>query len=402
MIYGKEYLIRQLNNKRAGVIKRYDYYDMHELTREMQISTPPKVRWLKPRLGWCGKSVDAVADRLRFRGFKDDDWDIMSIYNMNNPDVLFDSAILSALIASCCFVYVTKGDDGAPRMQVIDGGNATGIVDPITGFLSEGYAVLERDENDNVLLDAYFLQGATEYTDYMEGRSYVIEHNNNYCLLVPIIYRPDAKRPFGHSRISRACMYYQDEAVRTLKRAAISAEFYSFPQKYATGISDDIEIDKWQASMSALLTFTKDADGDSPTLGQFSQQSMAPHLEQLKSIASLFAGESGLTLDDLGFASGNPSSADAIKASHENLRLMAKKAQGNIGRGFLNAGIVAACLRDDTNYERAGFAGTVPLWYPSFVSDGSAMSGIGDAIIKINQAVPDYFNEEKIEEIIGY
>lgn len=57
--------------------------------------------------------------------------------------------------------------------------------------------------------------------------------NSRYCALVPIIYKPDAKRPFGHSRISRACMDYVKSAMRTLKRAEISSEFYSFPQKYA-------------------------------------------------------------------------------------------------------------------------------------------------------------------------
>ena len=61
-------------------------------------------------------------------------------------------------------------------------------------------------------------------------------------------------------------------------------------------------MDKWKASMSSMMTFTKDEDGDSPTLGQFSQQSMTPHTEQLRMFAALFAGETGLTLDDLGFA----------------------------------------------------------------------------------------------------
>ncbi len=54
---------------------------------------------------------------------------------------------------------------------------------------------------------------------------------------------------------------------------------------------------------------------------------MAPYVEQLKMLASLFAGETGLTLDDLGFSTENPSSVEAIKAQHENLRLKARKAQ---------------------------------------------------------------------------
>ncbi|WP_217269836.1 hypothetical protein [Finegoldia magna] len=40
---------------------------------------------------------------------------------------------------------------------------------------------------------------------------------------------------------------------------------------------------------------------------------MSPFTEQLRTAAAGFAGESGLTLDDLGFVSDNPSSSDAIK-----------------------------------------------------------------------------------------
>ena len=129
-------------------------------------------------------------------------------------------------------------------------------------------------------------------------------------MLVPVIYRPDAVRPFGHSRISRANMSIVNSALRTIKRSEISAEFYSFPQKYVTGLSNDAEaMDKWKATMSSLITFTKDEEGDSPSLGQFTQQSMTPHTDQLRMFAALFAGETGLTLDDLGFATENPSSA---------------------------------------------------------------------------------------------
>ncbi len=79
---------------------------------------------------------------------------------------------------------------------------------------------------------------------------------------------------------------------------------------------------------------------------------MQPHNDQLKMFASLFAGETGLTLDDLGFATDNPSSAEAIAAAHENLRLTAKKAQRTFGSGFLNVDYLAVCLRDDYSYKR--------------------------------------------------
>lgn len=399
---GIAYLRRKLNTKQTRVNLRYKYYEMKNVVKDMSKMTPPGMRWLTASLGWCGKSVDSLADRLVFKEFTDDNFDINQIYQMNNPDVLFDSAVLSALIASCCFIYISPDDEGFPRLQVIDGANATGIIDPITGLLKEGYAILERDRNKQVTLEAYFTPGRTDYI--RKGQKEIESYYNAapYPLLVPVIYRPDAVREFGHSRISRAQMQIMQSALRTLKRSEISAEFYSFPQKYVVGLSEDAEeMDKWRATMSSMLTFSKDEDGDSPQLGQFTQQSMSPYIEQFRMFAAAFAGETGLTMDDLGFVSDNPSSADAIKAAHENLRLAARKAQRNFGSGFLNAGYLAACVRDNYPYLRRQVYLTKPTWEPIFEPDAAMLSGIGDGAIKINQAVPGYFGSDNLRTLTG-
>ena len=153
--------------------------------------------------------------------------------------------------------------------------------------------------------------------------------------------------------------------------------------------------------MSSLITFTKDEEGDSPSLGQFTQQSMTPHTDQLRMFAALFAGETGLTLDDLGFATENPSSAEAIKATHENLRLAARKAQRTFGSGLLNVGYLAACLRDGEPYYRNQIYQTRPVWEPIFEPDAAMLSLIGDGAIKINQAVPGYFNKDNLRDQTG-
>ena len=526
---GIEYLRKKLNRKRSRVLRRYEFYEMKNIARDMGIATPPSLQWLQAVLGWNAKAVDSIADRLEFRGFRDDNFDMTGIFRMNNPDILYDSATLSALISSCCFIYISKGEDDFPRLQVIDGANATGIINPITNLLTEGYAVLERDDYGKATVEAYFVEGWTVI--YRNGiPDQLFEENVPAPLLVPIIFRPDAKRAFGHSRISRACMSITESAMRTLKRSEITAEFYSFPQKYVVGLDPDAEqmdkwkatvssllqfdkdedgdsptlgqfqqqsmaphldqlkmfaalfagetgltlddlgfatenpasqeaikashenlrltarkaqrafgsmsitesamrtlkrseitaefysfpqkyvvgldpdaeqMDKWKATVSSLLQFDKDEDGDSPTLGQFQQQSMAPHLDQLKMFAALFAGETGLTLDDLGFATENPASQEAIKASHENLRLTARKAQRAFGSGFLNVGYLAACLRDDYQYYRNQVYMTTPIWEPVFEPDAAMLSNIGDGAIKINQAVPGYFNADNLRDLTG-
>lgn len=399
---GIGYLRKKLALKRERVLTRYKYYEMKNIARDFQISTPPELAWLHSSLGWCAKAVDSLSDRLVFNEFRNDNFDLNTIFNMNNPDTLFDAAKTSAMIGSCSFIYISAGEDGYPILQVVDGANATGVIDQSTGLLTEGYAVLKRGDYGEVLTEAYFKPNETWYYYTGEAEADIFEHPVAYPLLVPIIYRPDDIRPFGHSRISRACMSLVNSALRTVKRSEIAAEFYSFPQKYITGLSEDAELmDKWKATISSMMAFTKDEDGGHPVVGQFQQQSMTPHNDQLKMFASLFAGETGLTLDDLGFATANPSSADAIKAAHDSLRLTARKAQRTFGSGFLNAGFVAACLRDEYQYRRNQLYLTKPVWEPIFEPDASMLSGIGDGVIKLNQAMEGCVDEQVLGDLTG-
>jgi hypothetical protein len=399
---GVEKLKQFLNQKKTRVWLRYNFYDMKNLTFDFGISSPPELRYWNSCVGWCAKGVDALADRLDFYGFRDDVFGLKEIYDLNNKDILFPSVIKGALIAACAFIYVSEDSTGYPRLQVIDADDATGIINPTTGLLNEGYAVLERDAAGQPIQEAYFTREYTAFYDrgeLVDVRKYAVQEP----MLVPVVFRPDAKRPMGHSRISRACMSLVGSALRTIKRSEISAEFYSFPQKWITGTDPDVEqLDKWSAAMSAMMKFSLNEDGqDHVKIGQFTQQSMGPHVDQLKMFASLFAGEVGLTLDDIGFPQANPSSYDAIKAAHENLRLTARSAQKSFNVGIMNAGYLAACIRDNFAYTRQQITITTPIWMPAFPADVSMLGGIGDAIQKINTTIPDYLTDEKLLELTG-
>lgn len=398
---GIGYLRRKLVSKMPRVDTRYRYYEMKDLHTPRNLMVPPSLQnKFKFTLGWCTKAVDSMADRLKFRGFKNDNFNMQQIFEMNNSDILYDSAILGALITSCDFIYISEDETGFPRLQVISGGNATGIMDPITGMLTEGYAVLKRDDHDNVLIEAWFIPGKTVI--YEKGRKpYTVDNAAPYPLLVPIVNRPDAKRPFGHSRISRACMSYQNNAKDALVNMAICSEVNAFPQKYVLGMDEDAEpIDKHKAAMSDFLQINRSQDAV-PTVGQFPQAQLTPYVDEIKEYASLFTVETGLTLDDLGIASSNPSSYDAIRASHENLKSLAEKAQRSFGTGFLNTGYLAACVRDGYPYKRNQVYQTKPLWEPIYVLDATGIAALGDAALKVNQAVPGYFGKENLREMTG-
>lgn len=395
------YMRELLGKKRPRINLRYKYYEMKQEPIYLKGMIPKEMTWMRSTMSWCASAVDTLADRLQVKGFADDVLGMEDIYAMNNSDILYDSAIKGALISACDFIYISKDEQGYPKLQTIPGFNATGIVDTVTGLLKEGYAVLEANGYGLPTIEAYFLPFET-WIIRKDMPPVKEDTFAPYPLLVPVIYRPDAKRPLGHSKISRACMDYTQSAMRTLLRSEVSAEFYSFPQKYVLGTDPSEErLEKWRATISSLLEITKDEDGDKPVVGQFSQQSMTPYAEQLRMIAGQFAGATGLTLDDLGFVTDNPSSADAIKASHERLRLDARKAQKCFGTAFINAGYLASCVRDSKAYPRTILRQTSLRWYPIFEPDSSMLSSIGDGVIKLNQAMGGYVDARMLNDMTG-
>ena len=128
---------------------------------------------------------------------------------------------------------------------------------------------------------------------------------------------------------------------------------------------------------------------------------MSPYNDVLKTLASMFAEEIGLTLDDLGFTTENPPSAEGIKASHESLRLMAKNAQDTFSIVIINTGYLAKCIEDNKSYKRTEFANIAVRWKPAFDVDATMLSGIGDGVSKNNGAISNYFDKSTLEDLTG-
>lgn len=393
-------LLLKLGSKAAYVNSRYAMYEQDYLPRPFPTIVPEKFRQLIHVLGWATKSVNMLSDRVVFEQFGNDIINANQIWDYNDGDVLSDSLVLSALISSCSFIYISADADGYPRLQAIDGSRATGVIDPQTHMLSEGVAVLERDSLSLPVKTAYFTPEETFVFDN-EGNVSRYDNPTGYPLLVPVCHRPSEVKPFGRSRITPASIGYIHDAALVLMRTHCAGEFYAFPQKYALGLSSEVAFDETKATMAAFLKITQDENGEKPTFGQFQQASMAPYIDELRSKAALFAGENDMTIDDLGFSTDNPATRESIEAAHESLRMSARKAQRSFGSGFKNAAFLAACLRDGRKYGRQIMADITCEWRPIFEPSPSSLSGIGDAVTKIQQAFPDYFTEDKLHRMTG-
>ena len=399
---GIDVMRRRLAAKRPRCVLRYRFYEQKAAGRSFDLLIPEDMKWVKPVLGWCTKAVDSVIKRLAFDRFKDDVLAVNEIFSMNSRDIFVYDALLSALITSCSFVYISPGADGYPRLQVIDGADATGEIDPITKLLTEGYAVLARDEYGQIRTEGYFTAEETVIIEGgLSGKVTHIPNPAGYPLLVPVINKPDAHRPFGHSRITRACMEHQAAAFRTLKLSEVSAAFYSNPQKYVSGLEPDAEFNGKRATVASFVRFDRDENGDAPTTGQYTAQTMSPYNDRLRTLASMFAGETDLTLNDLGFYEANPATAESIDASHDELYGTIEQIQRLFSPCLLNVGMVAACLRDKQPYERYVLRYTEPTWFPVARTRPSTLGAVGDAVYKLNEAAPGFIGEDNMKRLTG-
>ena len=55
---GPAYLKAKLATKTSRIQTRYQYYEMKNAVRDLQVSTPKQLQWLNEVLGWCAKGVE--------------------------------------------------------------------------------------------------------------------------------------------------------------------------------------------------------------------------------------------------------------------------------------------------------------------------------------------------------
>lgn len=219
-------------------------------------------------------------------------------------------------------------------------------------------------------------------------------------LAVHLPYKPDLKRPFGHSRISRAAMSITDAALRSVLRAEVSSEFYSSPQRWVLGADVDAFAgdNKWKAVMGRLLALERDEDGEIPSVGEFAAASPQPHTEQLRMWASLFAGEMGLSLNSLGIVQDNPSSAESMYAAKEDLITDAIRATSTWGRSLVKSAQLAVMLRDGLDSVPAGMKSMRAQFTDPSMSSPAAQA---DAFVKRAQVIPGFAESEVGLEMAG-
>lgn len=392
-------------------ILRAQYYDQHNVLKDLGIAIPPHLTDLELVLGWPAKAVDTLARRCKLDGFvvpgiEDDAFGITELWRGNDMHMELPQTLTSSLVHSCAFITVTRGDTDMGEPDVLISSQSalygSGIWDARRRRLKAALTITDMDDIGRVTGWALFMPGMTVRALWTVNTWTIdrFEHTLDRLPVEVIPYKPRLDKPFGCSRISRAVMGLTDSALRTLFRMEIHAEFYSSPQRYAMGADESMfqdadgnALNQWEAILGRVWAAGRDPDtGDVPQLGQFPQSSPQPHTEQIRALAAMFCSETSLPLNALGIVQDNPSSAEAIEAAERDLIIESRYAMDTFGPRLSRAMVTAVQIRDDLDEPPAELTRLDALWRDP---ENPPQSAAGDFLIKTVQAMP-WLAESKV------
>ena len=332
-------LLAELNAKAPRNELRAAYYDGKNAVRDLGINTPPNFRRIATVLGWSAKAVDQLNRRCHLDGFyspgSTSDFGVAELSEANSLSSEAPQAGVSSLIHATSFLIATQGDVEAGEPDVLitakDALSGTGIWNRRKRCLDAFLSILDTDKDSKPTAMVMYLPNLNVYMEKTLGGWTVDRRAHVYGVPVEqLVYRPRLGRPFGSSRISRAVMSLHDSAIRTVIRSEVSAELYSVPQRVLLGAdesafqnADGSIKSAWQARLGQIWAVPDDPDSPNPRadIKELPASSQQPHVDQLRSWAQLFCGETSIPISSLGLGGGdaNPTSAASYDASREDL-----------------------------------------------------------------------------------
>ncbi len=307
------------------------YDDGHRALKSFGISTPPKMRNVNAALGWPSKAVTSLVRKHQFEGFSlagsTDPFEIDELLQRNEFDLELLMGIRSAYTHGCSFITTTPGDTAAGEPEVLiqarDAVETTAIWDKRRREISAFLAIIETDQYGSLTDFVLLLPGKSVACTKSAGGKWTVDRrkmNPQRIMAEMLPYDPKIKRPFGRSRITREVRYLTDAAIRTLVRTETTSEFFAAPQRWAMNVDPtSFDLDRWNAVIGRLMAIEADEDGNVPTVGQFPQMVMDPHITMYRQLAMNFCAATSIPQSSVGVFADNPASAQAMESAHAEL-----------------------------------------------------------------------------------
>lgn len=380
--------------------RRTLYCDSEQAFKDIGIALPPKMSKTRYVLGWSAQAVKKPAMRSQFDGLRmpgsDDPFELRELFEANRFSVEFSQAVHSAYKHGCAFVTVARGSNGEAPVQIIgySAEAATGIWDARNRRLRSALTITDTDADGKPTEFVIWLpdEVVTCSVDGGKWSSESVSNPTGRVNVVPVTNDPQMTSPLGRSRLTNSVMVLNDVAVRTMARMEGNAEFYSSPQLALMGVDQEAfgsemsRDTKFRLAMDRVLALSKDADGDKPELQQLSQATMVPHSDMMRTVATLFSGETGIPPSSLGVIHDQPASAEAIRAAEHDLLIDVRlQNRGVLSYAVKDIAALAVMVRDGVSDLPDGlWRASVSFADPEFRS----LSAEADAITKLAPAMP--------------
>lgn len=400
-------LLSQLSEKRPRAVMRSNFYNTKKILDRVGFSIPPSMANLDAVLGWPTKAVDGLSGRLHLGGFVLPEQsgiheDLEEMFLLNRMATEWPQAQTSTFVHGCSFIAVTPGDveAGEPEVmiQAMPATEATGIWDVRLRRLTSALWLPDADAQLNKTCILFLPKKTVSMTRDNTGPWKIRRIPNGLprVPVTPLVYRGQLGRPFGMSRLSRAVIYLCQMAARTLLRTEVGSEFYSSPQRYAMGATAEDFIDEngntisaWDTVLGKTWLIGRDEEGNIPTVGQFPQATMMPHIEVMRLITTLFAGETSLPVGSLGIIHDNPASAAAIDAAWADMVSLAELCQVELGQAAVEVAQNVMMVRDKQAKLPKELIRLKPKWRNAATPTQAAMADATTKLVGVGILPPD-------------
>lgn len=413
------HLLGQLHARTPRNLLRASYYDGRRAVKQVGTVIPPMYYNLGLTLGWSAKAVDALAqrtnlDRFVWPGGDLDSLGFSEVWESNYLGAESNSAFVASLIHGVSFLVNTEGGDDEPQslIHVKDALSATGDYNPRTRRMDNLLSITgwDADALYPTALSLY-LDGETISAVRDGGAWYVDRVTHDYGVPVEaVVYRPQVRKPFGTSRISRPVMAIHDQAIRTLVRMEGHADVFSYPELWMLGADEKIFRNadgsvkpSWQVMLGRIKGVPDDDDAD-PQLAradikQFQASSPQPHIDLFQQHAVNFAGETSIPVTELGVqARTNTTTADGTDAADRALVRTAIDATSNWTPALKRSMVRALAIQNDLTVAPAEWRTIDAKWRsPEYLT----LSAQADAGMKKLAAVPWLAETEVGLELLG-
>lgn len=373
------------------------YYQSHYKYKGISYSIPDSMRDMaKPMIGWCNKSVRALADLSVFEGFDAPEGVagmVDGIVEDNELDVEVSQAIVSCYTHGCSFITVYADPDDPERILMIPRSAdwSAALWDRRRRRVSAALTITDKDGDGRIISFQAWLPGVVYEVERKAGSaSWRCEPIPTYLdrpSVVPFVFDAQLNRPFGSSRVSRTLMALTDFGLRTMVRMEATAEFYSAPRIWFLGANrNQFSADTWSSIVSVINGLPSDKNGQKPTMQQLQQASMQPHSEMLRTIALMVSAETDIPVNDLGITMDNPASAEAMAEAERKLSRAADRQNRRFGRALKDAMGLALTYK---NVDPKEWEGLRAIWSPTRETSDAARADYYAKIAGVNPNFAD-------------